>query len=252
MKNFLFLLLISFTAYFCSTNTTDPVEEESIIGEWDWVVSTGGIAGWTITPFSTGVNWSYSFYADSTVVFAKNDTAVLTSKFRIIEDTLKIDATPIDQIIKIENDKLTMREDCIDCYEHVYQRNTSSSNNIIIVDDLALIDLKGDPVQLNSVSISDDILSLSVSYSGGCEEHEFGLFAGKAFMKSNPVQAQVILAHDGNGDSCEAWITETLNFNLSPIKKVYQNSYGASGSMYLRISTASDSTVFQPMPLYLF
>jgi len=91
--------------------------------------------------------------------------------------------------------------------------------NIIIIDDFALIDLKGDPLQINSVSVFGDNLQISVSYSGGCKEHEFGLFAGRAFMKSNPVRSQLILAHNANNDSCEAWITETLSFNLQPLKK---------------------------------
>jgi len=124
--------------------------------------------------------------------------------------------------------------------------------NIIIIDDFALIDLKGDPLQINSVSVFGDNLQISVSYSGGCKEHEFGLFAGRAFMKSNPVRSQLILAHNANNDSCEAWITETLSFNLQPLKKIYQNSYGNSGSIYLRIATAADSTTYDPMPLYSF
>jgi hypothetical protein len=123
---------------------------------------------------------------------------------------------------------------------------------VIMVDDFALIDLKGDPLQINSITINEDTLTISVSYSGGCEQHNFDLFAAKAIMKSLPVQAQLILAHDANGDNCEAWITQTLDFNLSPLKEEYQKSYSQNGSMFLRIATASDSTTYKPWPLYTF
>ncbi len=253
MKKTFFILLGAIFLYFCSSNTTGPTDENKITGEWQWVVSSGGFAGKTITPASAGFDISYTFFADSTVIFARNDTTIFSSKFEIVDDTLKINANSIDQIIEIENDRLTMTENCIDCFEHVYERKTNLSNNIIMIDDFTLIDLIGDPLQINSVSIFGDNLTISVSYSGGCKEHDFGLFAGRAFMESNPVQAQLIFAHNAHGDECEAWITKTLNFNLSPLKDVYKNNYGSGkGSIYLRIATASDSTIYKPMPLYSF
>ena len=51
-------------------------------------------------------------------------------------------------------------------------------------------------------NIDGDTLQLTVSYSGGCEEHEFKLVAWNYFLESNPVQAHVLLAHNANGDLC--------------------------------------------------
>ena len=33
------------------------------------------------------------------------------------------------------------------------------------------------------------------------------------------------LAHNANGDACEAWLTEDYNFDLTPIKTMYQEGY---------------------------
>ena len=83
-----------------------------------------------------------------------------------------------------------------------------------------------DDYVVNSLpSITGDVLTLNVSYSGGCEAHEFTLVTSGVFLESNPVQLQAILAHNANGDNCEAWITETYHFNLSALKTRYQKAY---------------------------
>ena len=74
-------------------------------------------------------------------------------------------------------------------------------------------------------SITGDVLTLNVSYSGGCESHDFTLITSGVFLESNPVQLQAVLAHDANGDSCEAWVTETYHFNVSALKARYQKAY---------------------------
>ena len=85
-------------------------------------------------------------------------------------------------------------------------------------------------------SITGDVLTLNVSYSGGCEAHEFTLITSGVFLESDPVQLQAVLAHNANGDSCEAWITETYHFNVSVLKTRYQQAYHTeTGTIVLRI-----------------
>lgn len=74
-------------------------------------------------------------------------------------------------------------------------------------------------------SITGDVLTLNVSYSGGCESHDFTLITSGVFLESNPVQLQTVLAHNANGDSCERWVTETYHFNVSALKARYQKAY---------------------------
>ena len=97
---------------------------------------------------------------------------------------------------------------------------------IVFVEDINEADAWGtDPVTLNSVSIEQDTLIVSVSYSGGCEDHEFTLLAAEAFMETDPVQLRMSIAHNGNGDLCEAWLTEELRFDLSLIAKMFESNY---------------------------
>lgn len=82
-----------------------------------------------------------------------------------------------------------------------------------------------DPFQLNAASIMGDTLSVSVSYGGGCRTHRFTLVASNAFMESYPVQLRASLAHVANDDPCRAWVTADYDFDLTPIKRRYQEGY---------------------------
>ena len=83
-----------------------------------------------------------------------------------------------------------------------------------------------DPFVLNDAAIAGDTLSLNLSYAGGCARHEFTLVATELFRESDPVQLPVSLAHDANGDSCEAWLTEDYEFDLSLLRDRYRRAYG--------------------------
>ena len=98
-----------------------------------------------------------------------------------------------------------------------------------------------DEYALNSATITDDTLNISVSYSGGCKEHEFTLVASDAFLESFPVQLHVSIAHNANGDTCEAYPTENYRFDLTPIKTMYQEAYRQeAGTIILRLKDAPD------------
>ena len=253
-KTFSFLFAI-ILFYFCSTTATGPSDEGTIVGEWRWVQSTGGFAGQIITPESAGFQLSYTFFADSTVIFAKCDTALFTSKFQMVGDTLKVDSISTDQIVKIEDNQVTLTEICVDCFQHTYKRKNSSSNSIIIIDYFVLIDLVGDLVQINDVSVSGDNLRISVSYSGGCKEHEFKLYAGQSFMESEPVRSRLVLVHNAQNDMCQAWVTQTLNFDLGNLKRQYQKvyqGYGSGSLIKLQIYSTNSDSAYTPFPLYKF
>ena len=73
-------------------------------------------------------------------------------------------------------------------------------------------------------SIANDVLTLNVSYGGGCGAHAFTLITSGVFRESNPVRLPAVLAHHANGDRCEAWITETYHFNVSVLKERYRKA----------------------------
>lgn len=84
--------------------------------------------------------------------------------------------------------------------------------------------------------VADDTLTLAVSYSGGCARHDFTLVADARFSDADPGRLAVRLAHDANGDRCEAYPTETYRFDLSPLRTLYQRTYGGhAGVVRLRL-----------------
>lgn len=83
----------------------------------------------------------------------------------------------------------------------------------------------GDSYVLNDAWANGDILTLDVSYSGGCEPHEFTLVVSDSFVNAEPVELHAVLAHDANNDSCEAFLTEKYIFDLNVIKTLYQDRY---------------------------
>ena len=84
--------------------------------------------------------------------------------------------------------------------------------------------------------VADDALTLAVSYSGGCARHDVTLVADSRFSAADPGRLAVRLAHDANGDSCEAYLTETYRFDLAPVRTLYQRTYGRNaGVVRLRL-----------------
>ena len=101
-------------------------------------------------------------------------------------------------------------------------------------------DLQSDPFALNSASVTGNVLTISVSYSGGCRSHEFVLTVAESFQESSPVQLPMVLTHEDNDDPCEAYPTEQRRFDLTPVKERYQAAYGQdSGTVLL---------LLQPLP----
>ena len=79
-----------------------------------------------------------------------------------------------------------------------------------------------DAYVLNSAEVTGDILTVNVSYSGGCEPHGFTISGQGSFLGPPPVPINLFLIHNANGDLCQEWITEDHEFDLTPIKTLYQ------------------------------
>jgi len=120
-----------------------------------------------------------------------------------------------------------------------WSANDVWSGQIIITPDADAPQWPTDPVTIHGVVVKGDSLELSVSFGGGCRDHEFGLLADGAWMESYPVQLGVRLAHDAKGDACRALLSRVLRFDLSPLKAAYHDSYQAtSGIIRLNVRGA--------------
>lgn len=76
---------------------------------------------------------------------------------------------------------------------------------------------EGDFVTISNATLDGNVLSIEVSYSGGCDEHDFQLYGSMAVMKSMPPKRAIKLVHNANGDSCRELKEETLMFDISDL-----------------------------------
>ncbi|MXZ72179.1 MAG: hypothetical protein F4Z04_11865 [Acidobacteria bacterium] len=107
--------------------------------------------------------------------------------------------------------------------------------------------LRDDDYILNSATITGDTLAVSVSYSGGCRTHVFTLVIAASFVDSTPVRLPAVLRHDANGDTCEAFPTESYTFDLAFVRARYRAVYGpGAGRVALQLDgVPEDSLVYE-------
>lgn len=114
-------------------------------------------------------------------------------------------------------------------------------------------DWPGDPVILEAWEVIGDVARFQVAYSGGCASHHFDLVAYGGWKESDPVQVTAGISHDSNGDTCEALLTDTLTFDLQPIKQAYQETYGESepggATLIIGLEHAVSFSSLYPIPL---
>ncbi|HUU47120.1 MAG TPA: dockerin type I repeat-containing protein, partial [Acidobacteriota bacterium] len=82
------------------------------------------------------------------------------------------------------------------------------------ITNLPLDELRGDGAVLEDVSVLGDTITIVLSHSGGCLTHGYHLFAPLTFSESDPPGTWVYPQHLDPGDLCDAWVTETLRYNL--------------------------------------
>lgn len=121
-----------------------------------------------------------------------------------------------------------------------------------MIDCVGSLHLFTDTASIKEVSIVNDSLKLTVVYGGGCEKHDFVLYGCKQFMESNPLQDALYLSHDAHGDLCKKLITETLSFDLIPLKDFGKQTYPNLHQIILQIREPKATEPFKPLPRYDF
>ena len=71
----------------------------------------------------------------------------------------------------------------------------------------------------NPVTINGDVLRISVSYRGGCKDHDFSLIWNGLELESFLPQLNLFLVHDAHGDTCDTSINKILEFDLTSLKR---------------------------------
>lgn len=86
-----------------------------------------------------------------------------------------------------------------------------------------------DPLEILDARIAGDDLIAQLRFTGGCAEHSFELLHSGIFRESLPVQTDLLLAHDAEGERCTLLVLQDVALDLSPLRKVYLEQYGRSG-----------------------
>jgi len=135
MKNkhiFFLLAIIVFTS--CTKENNIPSTGPSALaGKWNWVSSSGGFAGQTYTPktekktirIEYDTNFVYRYYVNDTLksetryqlvkgrsIYSQDSTLIIVNKLSSIRQSYAIQ----------HNDTLILRDECYDCFEHLYTR----------------------------------------------------------------------------------------------------------------------------------
>jgi hypothetical protein len=108
------------------------------------------------------------------------------------------------------------------CKNRKTTTETSAAKNVkhkdVVVHDTYNLPKDNADFDVESASIKGDLLTMIVTYSGGCKEHVFTAHATKVYMKSMPPQIGLMIEHQNNGDDCRSIVTDTLMFNLVPVR----------------------------------
>ncbi len=134
MKN-RYLILVLFAGLFaCKTDDVVPENplDTAIVGNWNWVKSSGGIQGTTLTPTSTKYSLSYVFTKSNTYQQTKNGALLQEGGYKlqhIFESpsgklTQKITFLNLNEtfVYTLKNDTLRIDEGCCDRFLHIYTK----------------------------------------------------------------------------------------------------------------------------------
>ena len=113
-------------------STTITGTGTGLVGKWEWVSTTGGIAGVHQTPQKLGYTYWIAFTTDSLYqVFDKNSLMTSSNHFTVFND-ISIFTTHIHQMLKsdnsirssfdVRNDSLFMYQEVMDGFDMVFIR----------------------------------------------------------------------------------------------------------------------------------
>lgn len=80
-----------------------------------------------------------------------------------------------------------------------------------------------DPVMVQQVKAEKNCLYITVSFSGGCRNHNVALIATKPLAADDMSIPVLEIRHNANNDMCEALLTKEYGFDLSVLKSFNKN-----------------------------
>jgi hypothetical protein len=124
------VLLLGVLLAGCRSASTDP-GSDVITGEYEWIGSSGGIAGRTVTPQSEGYHVRFRFSGNQVSIF-RNDSLMATSLFTIRDDEVTYQPAisvfgfdggiDTQMFVDLPGDTVALRDPCCDRFDHRFLR----------------------------------------------------------------------------------------------------------------------------------
>lgn len=129
----LLLMLVTGLLLMPGCKKSNPLPIDDIYHMWTWVQSSGGLAGGIHTPDSVGYTQAIRFTEGGQFTRYQDGNVTVSGTFTIERQTSLLDnveyemiiyndGTPPQAIIAVSSSTLTIRDDCIDCGQHIYSR----------------------------------------------------------------------------------------------------------------------------------
>ncbi|NGY38519.1 hypothetical protein FQU23_013490 [Flavobacterium sp. XN-5] len=126
MRKITCLILVLFSIISCSSESSST-KNNSIIGKWNWVESSGGIDGRTETPKSTGKtiqleisNSKIKKYVDEALVSETAYTIQTGTSIFGGEKKLIVYENDWKQSFSRADNQLFLNDECYDCFQNKY------------------------------------------------------------------------------------------------------------------------------------
>lgn len=137
-----FLPIVSAAAIACAGSTSTTVPEMQwvpfpgeLVGTWDWVRSSGGLAGTVQTPATSGVQRTLRCTVEAVCTWKTGTTVILSQRTRLTREQTAYASDPVlvlwmgdppsrsgVVISLLAGDHLELRDTCSDCWSHEYRR----------------------------------------------------------------------------------------------------------------------------------
>lgn len=121
MRKFLSLLLVLILFSCEHEDRKSDIQSYILSGKWNWIESSGGFAGITYTPESTGEKIIIEFTSGSEYREYRNGELRLEDNYRIHGDTV-IFKSILRKTYNIKGNMLILDEGCCDLFVHKYKR----------------------------------------------------------------------------------------------------------------------------------
>lgn len=135
-----------------------------------------------------------------------------------IQEAVKIDSPKVEAVKPAEEKTPVTKKETKPADKKKETKAADGTKKVIVDPNRETPETKGKTYRIKSYSIEGNILSIEVSYRGGCGQHNFELYSNGLLKKSLPPQIDVYLEHQKENETCSEDIKQTLKFDIAALK----------------------------------